>query len=197
MRPRGGCSARTDTDITGPDLRAAGPTLGARVMRAFDRLVDLGGLLAAILLIAVMLLTTIKVVFRYVLNIGLIGVDQISGTLLLYIALFGAAWVLRRNEHVTIDLLLGHVGARTRWVLTLTSASIGAAVCLVVTVFGVMEVVASIQGGVNIPAEIEMPRAVNLIIIPVGFLFLTIEFVRQALDVAKAGEVPPPRSAQV
>lgn len=167
------------------------------MMRAFDHLVDLGGVLAALLLVAVMLLTTIKVVFRHVLNVGLFGADQISGTLLLYIALFGAAWVLRRNEHVTIDLLLGRVGARTRWVLALTSASVGAAVCLVVTVFGVMEVVASIRGGVNIPAEIEMPRAVNLIVIPVGFLFLTIQFVRQALDAAKAGEVPPPPSAQV
>jgi C4-dicarboxylate transporter DctQ subunit len=162
------------------------------VLRAFDRIIDAGAVLAALLLIAVMLATTIKVVFRYGLREGLIGVDQISGTLLLYIALFGAAWVLRRNEHVTIDLLLGRVGRGTRWFLAVASSLIGAAVCLVVTVFGTMEVIASIEAGVRTPAEIEMPRAVNLIVIPIGFLFLALQFLRQAVDILKRADAPPP-----
>jgi TRAP-type C4-dicarboxylate transport system permease small subunit len=168
-----------------------------RLLRVFDCIIDIGGVLAALLLIAVMLATTIKVIFRYGLREGLIGVDQISGTLLLYIALLGAAWVLRRNEHVTIDLLLGHVGPRARWFLTVTSALIGALVCLVVTVFGTLEVVDSIQTGVRIPAEIEMPRAVNLIVIPIGFLLLMLQFLRQAVDLLKGAEAPPPPSASV
>jgi len=181
--------------VTGGSYRSSPGTPGSRVLRVFDWIIDAGGVLAAVLLIAVMLATTIKVIFRYGLREGLIGVDQISGTMLLYIAMLGAAWVLRRNEHVTIDLLLGYVGPRTRWLLTVVSALGGAAVCLIVTVFGTMEVIDSIRTGVRIPAEIEMPRAVNLIVIPIGFLLLALQFLRQAVDLLKGAEAPPPPSA--
>ncbi|MEO5882708.1 MAG: TRAP transporter small permease [Caldimonas sp.] len=166
----------------------------ARFGRFLDRIIDAGAALAAVLLIAAMLLTTVKVVFRYGLNESLIGADQISGALLLYIALLGGAWVLRRNEHVTIDLLLGHVGLRTRWLLMLTSSLIGAAVCLVITVFGTLEVIDSIQRGVRIPAEIEMPRAVELVVIPLGFLLMAIQFLRNAAGYIHSGEAAPPTS---
>ena len=181
--------------MTGAGDRSATRTPGARVLRVFDRIIDIGGAIAAVLLIAVMLATTVKVIFRYGLREGLIGVDQISGTILLYIAMLGAAWVLRRNEHVTIDLLLSHVGPRTRWLLTVVSALAGVAVCLIVTVFGTLEVIDSIRTGVRIPAEIEMPRAVNLIVIPIGFLLLALQFLRQAVDLLKGAEAPPPPSA--
>jgi len=181
--------------VTGAGDRSSSRTPVAWMLRAFDCIIDIGGAIAAVLLIAVMLATTIKVIFRYGLREGLIGVDQISGTMLLYIAMLGAAWVLRRNEHVTIDLLLGYVGPRTRWLLTVVSALGGAAVCLIVTVFGTMEVIDSIRTGVRIPAEIEMPRAVNLIVIPIGFLLLALQFLRQAVDLLKGAEAPPPPSA--
>jgi hypothetical protein len=62
----------------------------------------------------------------------------------------------------------------------------------VVAVFGTMEVIESIQLGVRIPAEIEMPRAVNLIVIPIGFLFLSLQFLRRAMDDIRAGDAPLP-----
>jgi TRAP-type C4-dicarboxylate transport system permease small subunit len=161
-------------------------------LRVFDFIIDTGAALAALLLIVTMLATTVKVFFRYGLEQSLIGVDQISGTMLLYIAFLGAAWVLRRDEHVTIDLLLGHVRPRTRWGLMVMSSFIGAAVCFVVAVFGVVEVVGSIERGIRVPAEIEMPRAVNLIVIPFGFLCMGLQFLRRALGDIRRADIPPP-----
>jgi C4-dicarboxylate transporter DctQ subunit len=66
---------------------------------------------------------------------------------------------------------------------------------LTITVFGTLEVIDSIRTGVRIPAEIEMPRAVNLIVIPIGFLLLALQFLRQAVDLLKGAEAPPPPSA--
>jgi C4-dicarboxylate transporter, DctQ subunit len=169
--------------------RAARRSLAVRV---FDRIIDAGAALAAALLVAVMLATTVKVVYRYGLQQSLIGVDQISGTLLLYIAFLGAAWVLRRDEHVTIDLLLGQVAPRTRRMLLLASALLGAAVCLAVAALGALEVVNSLQRGIRIPAEIEMPRAVNLVVIPIGFLLLGLQFLRRALHLREHDATPPP-----
>jgi TRAP-type C4-dicarboxylate transport system permease small subunit len=150
------------------------------VARVFDRVLDLGAALAATLLLAVMLATTVKVIFRYVLHEGLIGIDQISGTLLLYITFLGAAWVLRREEHVTIDLLVTGRSPKTRRRLHVISSVMGALVCLTLTVFGTLEVVGSWQRGILIPAELEIPRAINLAVIPLGSALLCLQFVRRA-----------------
>lgn len=149
-------------------------------MRAFDLIVDGGAVLAAVLMVAVMLTTTVKVVFRYGLREGLIGIDQISGTMLLYITFLGAAWVLRREEHVTLDLLVGGLGPGVRRHLLIWGSLAGAAVCLTISGFGTFETVTSWQRGIRIPAELEMPRAINLVAIPIGCLFLGLQFIRRA-----------------
>ncbi len=161
-------------DVRGTDAR------GARAARVFDLIVDGGAILAAVLMVAVMLTTTIKVVFRYGLREGLIGIDQISGTMLLYITFLGAAWVLRREEHVTLDLLVGRIGPEVRRQLLIWGSVVGALVCLAVSGFGAFETVTSWQRGIRIPAELEIPRAINLVAIPVGCLFLGLQFARRA-----------------
>ena len=149
-------------------------------MRIFDLIVDGGAVLAAVLMVAVMLTTTVKVVFRYGLREGLIGIDQISGTMLLYITFLGAAWVLRREEHVTLDLVVGRIAPEARRQLLIWGSVAGALVCLAISGFGTFETVTSWQRGIRIPAELEIPRAINLVAIPIGCLFLGLQFMRRA-----------------
>ena len=155
-------------------------TAGKKIIRVFDWLLDAGAALAGALLVAVMLLISIKVIFRYGLREGLMGVDQISGTLLVYIAFLGAAWVLRREEHVTIDLLVTRLGPQSRRWLTCVNSCLGALICLVVTFYGSVEAVTSWQRGILIPAEIEIPRVINLGVIPLGAFLLSLQFMRRA-----------------
>ena len=148
--------------------------------QVFDSILNTGGALAGGLMITVMLLTCVKVFFRYVLREGLLGVDQISGTLLLYITFLGGAWVLRREEHVTIDLLVTRLSPKIQRWLNIVNSIIGALICLILTLYGTMEVVYSWQRGILIPAEIEIPRVVNLAVIPLGSFFLWLQFIRRA-----------------
>ena len=176
--------------MTTPDPQRA-PSNG--LIKIIDRIVDAGAFLAASLLIAVMLATTIKVVFRYGLREGLIGVDQISGTMLLYIAFLGAAWVLRREEHVTLDIVLNSVRSPLRRRMLILSSILGALICLTLALAGTVEVVSSLQRGIKIPSELEMPRAVNLVVIPLGCFFLGLQFLRRAWSFANAdGSTPAP-----
>jgi TRAP-type C4-dicarboxylate transport system permease small subunit len=157
-------------------------------VRLFDSFLNIGGAMASGLMVAVMLLTSVKVFFRYVLREGLLGVDQISGTLLLYITFFGAAWVLRKEEHVTIDLLVTRLSPKVRRWLNVINSIIGAAICLVLTLYGTLEVINSWQRGILIPAEIEIPRVVNLAVIPLGCFFLLFQFIRRARLYLRGGE---------
>lgn len=156
------------------------PARGSAWGRAFDAVLDAGAALAAVLLLGVMLVTSIKVIFRYGFHEGLIGVDQISGTMLLYITFLGAAWVLRREEHVSIDLLITGLRPRVRRRLDVVTSIIGAAVCLVVAFYGTQEAFTSWQRGIRIAAELEMLRVINLAVIPLGCLCLGLQFLRRA-----------------
>ena len=165
-------------------------TAGKKIIRVFDWLLDAGAALSGALLVAVMLLTSVKVFFRYGLREGLLGVDQISGTLLVYIAFLGAAWVLRREEHVTIDLLVTRLGTATRRRLTCVNSVIGALICLVIAYYGTVEAVTSWQRGILIPAEIEIPRVINLGVIPLGCFLLSFQFMRRARRALDGGAPP-------
>jgi len=150
-----------------------------RVSRIFDLILNAGGALAAFLIILVMVMVCLKVFARYVLGYGFIGIDQISGTLLLYMTFLGAGWVLKKEQHITIDILYSALGAGARRWADIVTSVLCAAVCLVLVVFGTLEVVGSWQRGVLIAAEIEMSRALNLAVIPIGFLLLFLQFLRR------------------
>ena len=175
-----------------PSEGSATRTRGSRALRVFDLIVDGGAVLAALLMVAVMLTTTVKVVFRYGLREGLIGIDQISGTMLLYITFLGAAWVLRREEHVTLDLVVGRIAPEVRRQMLVWGSVAAALVCLAVTGFGTFETVTSWQRGIRIPAELEMPRAINLAVIPIGCLFLGLQFTRRAWRHWRRAATAPP-----
>lgn len=162
--------------------------------RAFDMVLDAGAGLAAVLLLGVMLVTSIKVIFRYGFHEGLVGVDQISGTMLLYITFLGAAWVLRREEHVSIDLLVAGLRPRVRRHLTVINSLIGAAICLLLAAYGTQEAFTSWQRGIRIAAEVEIPRVINLGVIPLGCLCLGLQFLRRAWGHLHGGDPPERRS---
>ena len=148
--------------------------------RLFDRILLAGGILSGCVLIIIMLIVTVKVIFRYVLHEGLIGVDLLTGTLLVYMTFLGAAWVLKHDKHVVLDVILNQASPNcARW-MRITNSLLGAAICLVVVVFGTWESINSFQRGILIPAEIEIPRVVNLWIIPAGCLLLCCQFLRRA-----------------
>ena len=159
-------------------------------------MIDGGAALAAVLLIAVMLTTTVKVVFRYGLHKGLIGVDQISGTMLLYIAFLGAAWVLKREEHVTLDIALNALRPKYRRQMLVLGSIVASLVCLILSGVGTAEVISSLQRDIRIPAELEIPRAINLVVIPIGCLLLGLQFLRRAWRIARSITSPPSGGAE-
>lgn len=150
------------------------------ISRFYDRLLGFFAVLAGLILIAIMLMICTKIFLRYILGIGWIGVDQLSGTLLLYMTFLGAAWVLNREEHVTIDFAITRLSPLMQAAVLAVNSAICAIFCFIVFVYGTIEVIESFSKGIRVAAELEFPRAINLVVIPVGCLLLWIQFLRRA-----------------
>jgi len=157
-------------------------------VRMFDCILKAGGALAGLLMIAIMLMVCIKVFMRYVLGAGWIGVDQISGSMLLYITFLGAGWVLLRDKHVTIDIVYGNLSENYRRTLTAITSAVCAVLCLLLFIYSANEVIYSWNRGFKVAAELEIPRAFNLVVIPLGALFLFLQFIRRALNPGAVGQ---------
>lgn len=156
--------------------------------RLFDLLEDVMAAMAACLLLVMMLATVAKVVGRTLFNHGILGIDQLSGTMMVYVTFLGAAWVLRNEGHITIDILTSNLSAERQRVLGIFSSIVGALACFAIAYFASVATALSIKRGVMVAAELEIPRAINLWVIPFGCIVMGIEFIRRANRIHKGEE---------
>lgn len=109
---------------------------------------------------------------------GPVWVVQFSEYSMLWMTLLGAAWVLKKGKHVSVDLVTGRLNTRTRRVLNLVHAIMGMAVCGVICWYGAVVAWGQYQRGVTDIQVVDMPKYLILLIIPAGFLFLTLQFLQ-------------------
>ena len=147
--------------------------------RAYGGLLHAGAVASALLLGVLALLVTGDVLAR---NLGL-------GTLpwILEVSEYGlplatflvAPWLLHRNEHVRLDVLLTALPRPAARLLDRLSDAVGLAVSIVFVIYGARAVSSSAQQGSLIIKSVVFPEWWLYAPVPVCFAFLAIEFVRR------------------
>ena len=129
---------------------------------------------AAVLLGASALAITLDVVGR---NLGLATLPwilEVSEYVLPLATFLIAPWLLYRNGHVRLDILL-----RSRpWLGHVTNV-VGLAVCVVLVIYGVRTILNSAAQGAMIFKSVVFPEWWLYVPVPICFALLTIEFVRR------------------
>lgn len=154
--------------------------LSGKITGIFDRTVDVFSIMGGVLLVAIMLAVSVKIIFRYFLHEAIVGVDEIAEISMLYLTFLGAAWLLRRGGHITIDLLFARLKPKTQARLNIITSVFGLFISLILVWYGTAATVSFWQRGILTPTILEVPRALIIGIIPVGSLLLAIQFLRRA-----------------
>ena len=149
----------------------------AKVTKIYDRIIDVTTLLAGILAIFLMLSGGLEVTLRYFFGRPTSWVVEIAGYILLYIPFLVAAWVLKREGHVKMDLVLNRLSPKNCSLVNTITSVIGAIVCFILTWFGVKATFYFI--GYQTPTILMVPKSIIIVIIPVGSLLLFIQFLRR------------------
>ena len=147
-------------------------------MRIWDRLLDGIMVLAGILLWGQMLIVNIEIFSRY-LGRPTTWVAEISSILILWIPFMIAGWVLRKEAHVKMDLLLERFSSGTQALINFITSLICALVMLVVAIAGFMTTLYWI--GNKTPTMLMLPRSPIISIIFIGSLLFAIQFFIRAL----------------
>lgn len=132
------------------------------------------------LLICAVLIVCAEVVLRYVVNKPLTWVEQISGYILVYIVFLNAAWVLKKEKHIKLDILHERLSLKSQTWFNVITSFLGAVICLVITWFGVAVTWDYFQRGTPSVEMLRIPLFFIWWVIPVGGFFLFIQFLRRA-----------------
>lgn len=135
--------------------------------------------IAGAMLISMVLLVSYAVFMRYLFS-NPPGWDiEITEYMMLYLTFLTAAWLLKKQGHISIDLIYERLNPRAKLLLDLIVSALGVIICLVLTWYAGASTWDHIQRHAVVTETLKFPKAILLGIIPVGFLLLTIGFVRQ------------------
>lgn len=157
----------------------------ARLTVIFDRVINLMSYLACVLLVFVMLAVSFDVSIRYIAGRGQLWLTEISEYILLYITFLVGAWVLKREGHVRIDVVLNLARPGIQAVINIITSVLCTITCLALTWYGAEITWDHFQRGVMSVKMLELPLAPIMLIIPVGFFLLFIQFLKRTYSFLK------------
>jgi len=149
----------------------------------FDRVLSSFASFSGFLVLSAMIIVCVGITTRYVGHpIG--WVIEVCQFLLVYITFLLAAWVLKKEAHVKIDIVLIRLNPRTQSLITAITSAICAVACSILAWYGVKVTWDLFQSGyltvsVLRPAP---PLYIFTAIIPVGLLLLAIQLARRTYD---------------
>ena len=121
-------------------------------------------------------MVTADILLRNLTRTGFPWANEVSEYALYVITLLTAPWLLRRGQHVRIDLVLTLVPPRLAWLMEAAPTSLGFAVCLVMMRYGLkMTIDSAVLGSITIK-NLVFPEWWLLWPLPVCFALLALEF---------------------
>ena len=153
--------------------------LAKKIANIFDRALDLMGLAAVILLVLIMLSIVYQVVTRFFFSRGLVEVLEFTEYSLLFITFLTAAWLLRKEQHVTMDLVINWLKPGNRAMINVITSILGGILFLIIAWHGALVTLARFETGAVMPTVLRPPIWPIMLIIPLGCFLFSIQFFRR------------------
>ena len=148
-----------------------------RLSTAFGKLLNALAIVAALTLLAMVVLVSADIVLRNLTRTGFPWANEVSEYALYFITLLTAPWLLRRGQHVRIDLVLTYLPARVAWLMEAAADVLGFLVCLVMMRYGIkMTIDSALLGSITIK-NLVFPEWWLLWPLPACFALIAAEFV--------------------
>ena len=150
--------------------------------KILDRIFSFMALLAALLLLFITFSIAYSIFTR---QMGLpmpVWVVQFNEYALLWLTFLTTAWVLARNKHVSVQILSQRMGPTGVRVLGFIHNLVGAGLCAVFCWYGANTTYDHYVRQVIDVGAVDIPKAFILVIIPVGFFLLVLQFLRNVFN---------------
>jgi TRAP-type transport system small permease protein len=153
-----------------------GEAMITRVSAVFGRLLDALATMAALILLAMVVLVSADIILRNVTGAGFAWANEVSEYALYIMTLLTAPWLLRRGQHVRLDVALTMLPPHAAWLMEALGDVLGFAVSITLIRYGVDMTVESARLGAITIKNLVFPEWWLLAPLPAAFVLLAIEF---------------------
>jgi C4-dicarboxylate transporter DctQ subunit len=133
--------------------------------------------LAAVMLVFLMSIVGIAIFSRYVLHIPIGWVNEITEYILVYLGFLPAAWILKDEGHIKMDLVLNAVSPRAQCMMNTITSIICTIVCLALAWFSFKVTLNLYQTGYLMPTIYHPPKFILVAGIFVGLLLFSLQLI--------------------
>ena len=148
-----------------------------RLSDLFGKLLNALAVIAAMMLLAMVIIITADILLRNLIVKGFVWANEVSEYALYMITLLTAPWLLRRGQHVRLDLFLTALPKRGAWLLEAVGDIAGFIVCLIMIRYGALMTIDGIRTSSVTIKNLVFPEWWLLAPLPITFVLLAIEFV--------------------
>ena len=151
-----------------------------RVSIVFDHFLDFLMFVACFIFVGAMMIVCVDVVLRYIFNSPMIWATELCELILVSMASFGMAWLLRQEKHVKVDFFLNILKPRHQALLNGITSIMGAAAVLAITWYGLENTFHLMERGALETGVLRLPKAYYLMPLGIGCLLFFIQLVRRS-----------------
>jgi len=165
-----------------------------RLEAAYGKLLEALALAACALVFGMTLMICADVLLRNVRIVpGLVGLEwsnEISEAMLYLITMLTAPWLLRKGQHIRVDIVLRAVPKRLGWIFEWIVDVLGLACCLAIAYYGARAALASFKAGSVSIKTLVTPEWWLLSVLPLAFLALSVEMLFRMRRLAHGERAP-------
>jgi C4-dicarboxylate transporter DctQ subunit len=141
----------------------------------FNQIIHLTFIVSAVMIVAMGALITYLVISRYLFHNPIGWVLEITEYMLLWSTFIGAAWVLKGDGHVKIDLVINFLPSRIKRQLESIMYVLGFLLFIYIAWHTSLETLDIYSRGILSVKMLKIPKYFLLMIIPLGSLLLSIQ----------------------
>ena len=163
-----------------------------KCMIIFDRIIDLASILAAAVLLFLVISISVSVLLRYGFDCVLLWLFDTTEVMLGILCFLLATWVLRREKHARITLVVHRLKPRVQHAINGITSIIMAIICAIVVYYSLGNTIVHFKSGIYTAKIYDIPTFILDLVIAVGFIPLFIQCIRRAkgyFDLLKTSEV--------
>lgn len=161
----------------------------SRFDRILGRVITFFGIVAGILFMTMALIVSYNVLMRYFLGKPPVWAIETTEYILVYATFFAAAWILRKDGHVKIDILVICLSPRTQHILRIVVAILGMGVCGLLAWYGIKATYSLYVRDVIMMGMIPISKWILIGSIPLGIILTLLQFILMFLELIRGKTV--------
>ncbi len=150
--------------------------------KLLDRIFHFFAVLISLILILMTLTIGYSILMRALRLPGPVWIVQFNEYAMLFATFLGAGWLLSKGKHVSVELLVTRFSPRSQKVFEIIHSLMGIGLCATLFWYGTLTTFENFKRKVIHVQAVDVPMAYILFVIPLGFLLLSLQFIRNLLE---------------